>query len=169
MFFCTIIIHCIRCLSHCVFKIPSQQFCFNCRDICKCWSKRTTGTVTVKCLWKVGKPEKVQIQRISKTTPTLFSRGTFSDVIIHYNLPEVGSAICFSGPQYAIPQFCFRSPQNAITQVFQIFQCAMRNSAIADSSATHNHSKEKEGNSCCGPTNCLLWFLTLKLDLPPAE
>jgi hypothetical protein len=73
-----------------------------------------------------------------------------------FKLAEVGSAICFSGPQYAIPQLCFRSPQNAITQVFQIFQCAMRNSAIGDTSAPHNHSKEKKGNSCCGPTNCLL-------------
>ena len=56
---------------------------------------------------------------------------------------EVGSAICFSGPQYAIPQLCFRSAQNAITQCFQIRQCAMRNAAIADTSATHNHSQEK--------------------------
>jgi hypothetical protein len=55
----------------------------------------------------------------------------------------VGGATCFSGPQYAIPQLCFRSAQNAITQVFQICQCAMRNSAIADTSATHNHRKEK--------------------------
>jgi hypothetical protein len=55
----------------------------------------------------------------------------------------VGSAACFSGPQYTIPQLCFRSAQNAITQCFQICQCAMRNAAIADTSATHNHSKEK--------------------------
>ncbi len=26
---------------------------------------------------------------------------------------------------------------------FQIYQCAVRNSAIADTSATHNHSQEK--------------------------
>ncbi len=78
VFFCTIIIHCIRCLSHCVFKIPCQQFCFNCRDICKCWSKRTTGIVTVKCLWKVGKPEKVQIQRMSaKSHQPIFKRNFF--------------------------------------------------------------------------------------------
>ncbi len=57
--------------------------------------------------------------------------------------PEVGSAACFSGPQYTIPQPCCRSAQNAITQCFQICQCAMRNAAIADTSATHNHSKEK--------------------------
>ncbi len=58
--------------------------------------------------------------------------------------PEVGSAICFSGPQYAIPQLCFRSAQNTITQVFQICQCALRNFAIADTSATHNHSNDKK-------------------------
>ncbi len=52
--------------------------------------------------------------------------------------PEVGSAAGFSGPQYTIPQLCFRSAQNAITQCFQICQCAMRNAAIADTSATHN-------------------------------
>jgi hypothetical protein len=57
---------------------------------------------------------------------------------------EVGSAACFSGPQYTIPQLCFRSAQNAITQCFQICQCAMRNAAIADTSATHNHSKESK-------------------------
>jgi hypothetical protein len=55
----------------------------------------------------------------------------------------VGSAACFLGPQYTIPQLCYRSAQNAITQCFQIRQCAMRNAAIADTSATHNHSKEK--------------------------
>jgi hypothetical protein len=60
------------------------------------------------------------------------------------NGPEVGSAACFSGPQYTIPQLCFRSAQNAITQCFHICQCAMRNAAIADTSATHNHSKESK-------------------------
>ncbi len=56
---------------------------------------------------------------------------------------EVGSAACFSGPQYTIPQLCYRSAQSAITQCFQICQCAMRNAAIADISAMHNHSKKK--------------------------
>jgi fructose 1,6-bisphosphatase len=56
---------------------------------------------------------------------------------------EVGSAICFSSPQYAIPQLCRRSAQNALAQVLQICHCVMRNSAIADISTTHNHSKEK--------------------------
>jgi hypothetical protein len=56
---------------------------------------------------------------------------------------EVGSAACFSGPQYTIPQPIYRSAQNAITQCFQICKCAVRNAAIADTSATHNHSKEK--------------------------
>ncbi len=55
----------------------------------------------------------------------------------------MGSAAFFSGPQYTIPQLCYRSAQNAITQCFQICQCAVRNAAIADTSATHNHSKEK--------------------------
>jgi hypothetical protein len=57
----------------------------------------------------------------------------------------VGSAACFSGPQYTIPQFCYRSAQSAITQCFQICQCACakRNAAIADTSATHNHSFKK--------------------------
>ena len=55
----------------------------------------------------------------------------------------MGSAACFSGPQYTIPQLCYRSAQYAITQCFQICQCAMRNAAIADTSATHNLSKEK--------------------------
>jgi hypothetical protein len=59
-------------------------------------------------------------------------------------IAEVGSAAYFSGPQYTIPQLCFRSAQNAITQCFQICQCAMRNAAIADTSATHNHSKESK-------------------------
>jgi hypothetical protein len=56
---------------------------------------------------------------------------------------EVGSAAYFSGPQYTIQQLCYRSAQCAITQCFQICQYAMRNAAIADTSATHNHSKEK--------------------------
>jgi hypothetical protein len=56
---------------------------------------------------------------------------------------EVGSAAFFSGPQYTIPQLCYCSAQNAITQCFQICQYAMRNAAISDTSATHNHSKEK--------------------------
>ncbi len=64
-----------------------------------------------------------------------------------YNLfvkiAEVGSAACFSGQQYTIPQLCYRSAQSAITQYFQICQCAMRNAAIADTSAMHNHSKKK--------------------------
>jgi hypothetical protein len=60
-----------------------------------------------------------------------------------YILPEVGSAACFSGPQYTIPQLCNRSAQSAITQCFQICQCAMRNAAIADTSTMHNHSKKK--------------------------
>jgi len=55
----------------------------------------------------------------------------------------VGSAACFSGPQYTIPQLCYRSAQNAITQCFQICQWCVRNAAIADTSATYNHSKEK--------------------------
>jgi hypothetical protein len=55
----------------------------------------------------------------------------------------VGSAACFSGPQYTIPQLCSRNAQNAIPQCFQICQCAMRIAAIADTSATHNYSKEK--------------------------
>jgi hypothetical protein len=55
----------------------------------------------------------------------------------------VGSAACFSGPQCTIPQLFYRSAQGAITQCFQICQCAMRNAAIADTSAMHNHSKEK--------------------------
>ncbi len=58
--------------------------------------------------------------------------------------PEVGSEVYFSGPQYTIPQLCFRSAINAITQCFQICQCAMRNAAIADTSATHNHRKESK-------------------------
>jgi hypothetical protein len=62
---------------------------------------------------------------------------------MYYIKPEVGSAACFSGPQYTIPQLRYRSAQNAITQCFQICQCAVRNAAIADTSATHNHSKEK--------------------------
>ncbi len=57
--------------------------------------------------------------------------------------PEVGSAACFSCPQYTIPQLCYCSAQNAITQCFQICQCAVLNAAIADTSATHNHRKEK--------------------------
>jgi hypothetical protein len=59
------------------------------------------------------------------------------------HLAEVGSAACFSGPQYTIPQLCYRSAQNAITQCFQICQCAMRNAAIADTSAMHNPSRKK--------------------------
>ncbi len=59
----------------------------------------------------------------------------------HY--AEVGSAACFSGPQYTIPQLCYCSAQKAITQCFQICQCNMRSAAIADTSAMHNHSKEK--------------------------
>jgi hypothetical protein len=55
----------------------------------------------------------------------------------------VGSAAYFSGPQYTIPQPFYGSAQNAITQCFQICKCAVRNAAIADTSATHNHSKEK--------------------------
>jgi hypothetical protein len=56
---------------------------------------------------------------------------------------EVGSAACFSGPQCTIPQLFYRSAQGTITQCFQICQCAMPNAAIADTSAMHNHSKEK--------------------------
>ncbi len=60
-----------------------------------------------------------------------------------HKIAEVGSAACFSGPQYTIPQLCYHSAQSAITQCFQICQCAMRNAAIADTSAMHNHSKKK--------------------------
>jgi hypothetical protein len=57
--------------------------------------------------------------------------------------PEVGSVACFCGPQYTIPQLCYRSAQNAITQCFQICQCAMRNAAIADTCATYNTVRKK--------------------------
>ncbi len=72
--------------------------------------------------------------------PSHSGTGLISEMV----LAEVGSAACFSGPQYTISQLCFRSAQNAITQCFQICQCAMRNAAIADTSATHNHSKESK-------------------------
>ncbi len=51
----------------------------------------------------------------------------------------MGSAACFSGPQYTISQLCYLSLQNTIMQCFQICQCAMRNAAIADTSATGLH------------------------------
>jgi hypothetical protein len=62
-------------------------------------------------------------------------RKTVRLVLIIFNeitalFTEVGSAACFSGPQYTIPQLCYRSAQNAIPQCFQICQCAMRNAAL---------------------------------------
>ncbi len=74
-----------------------------------------------------------------------------------YNLKksEVGSAACFSGPQYTIPQLWYRSAQNAITQCFQICQCAMRNAAIADTSAMHNHGRGGEYEGAQGQSRIL--------------
>ncbi len=52
-------------------------------------------------------------------------------------------------------QLCYRSAQNAITQCFKICQCAMRNAAIADTSATHNHVRGGEYEGAQGQSRIL--------------
>ncbi len=69
----------------------------------------------------------------------------------------MGSAACFSGPQYTIPQLCFCSAQNAIS----IFVSAL--CAIADTSATHNHGKESKRGRLVVPLVLLLTQVHLAL------